>query len=278
MGSTLERAPEVHASGPNDVWTVDFKGWWRARNGERCEPLTVRDSFSRLVFTVTLCSTSTDDSILVFKGLFRKYGIPHAIQCDNGIPFVAVRARAGLSKLSAWWVSLGIRIVRSRLACPQDNGAHERMHRDISQAVQSQPAESKQLQQRALDKWKQEFNSVRPHQALGGKTPAEVYKSKPAVLAPQVPLSCRPGLCETSIYPNGCFRFRSGSYFLSQSLSGYSVGIEEVDGMKIRAWFCNIDLGLVDIDPQVDDNVYIQTSKKRVKKVIKPNSKKGEQA
>src|SRR6185312_8665375 len=108
--------------------------------------------------------------------LFRKHGLPAAIQCDNGTPFISVNARGGLTRLSAWWLSLGIKVVRSRPGCPQDNGAHERMHRDMRADLQAHPKPTREEQQRACEKWQQQFNHVRPHDALGRKVPAEVYK------------------------------------------------------------------------------------------------------
>src|SRR6185436_127099 len=130
-----------------------FKGWWKSHDGTRCEPLTVRDAHSRLVFTVKLTRPTVAEVMNVFEALFRKYGLPTAIQCDNGAPFVHVRARGGLSRLSAWWVSLGIRLVRSRPGCPQDNGGHERMHRDISAEIETEPSASAESEQRRLDRW-----------------------------------------------------------------------------------------------------------------------------
>ncbi|HOH03749.1 MAG TPA: helix-turn-helix domain-containing protein, partial [Polyangiaceae bacterium] len=106
--SVVDRIPRVEAKEPNDVWTVDFKGWWRARNTQRCEPLTVRDAWSRFVLaSVIVENTKTDTVKQVFIRLFKKHGVPKTIQVDNGSPFVCVRARAGLSTLSAWWISLG---------------------------------------------------------------------------------------------------------------------------------------------------------------------------
>jgi transposase InsO family protein len=115
--SVIERAPSVVAAAPNDVWTVDFKGWWRALDGCRCEPLTVRDAFSRFLLAVeVLESTAGAEVRKVFEGIFRKYGLPSAIQCDNGSPFISVHGRGGPTALSAWWISLGIQVVRSRPA------------------------------------------------------------------------------------------------------------------------------------------------------------------
>jgi len=193
--SVVERAPNVQAMAPNDVWTVDFKGWWRTADGQRCEPLTVRDSFSRFVLTATACRPTGESVRAVLERLFRRYGVPKCIQCDNGPPFISVRAPAGLSKLSAWWVSLGIEIVRSRPACPQDNGGHERMHADVRAEVQGSPARDIASQQRALDRWRQEFNHVRPHQSLGGKTPEARHQPRSIELTNGANLKC----CATRI-------------------------------------------------------------------------------
>lgn len=131
---SVDERPRVEVHAPNDLWTVDIKGWWLARNRERCEPLTVRDAFSRKVLAVTLLEPYRTGHVRdVLRELFERHGVPTAIQSDNGTPFVCTRARGGLSRLSAWLVSLGIRLIRSRPGCPQDNGGHERMHRDLSE-------------------------------------------------------------------------------------------------------------------------------------------------
>jgi transposase InsO family protein len=131
---SVDGRPRVEVHGPNDLWTIDIKGWWRARNRERCEPLTVRDGFSRKVLAVTLLDSLRAEEVrAVLRSLFLRHGLPAAIQSDNGTPFVCTRGRGGLSRLSAWLVSLGIRVERSRPGCPQDNGGHERMHRDLSE-------------------------------------------------------------------------------------------------------------------------------------------------
>lgn len=247
----------VLAQAPNDVWTVDFKGWWRTLNGDRCEPLTVRDAFSRYLLAVVACSTKTRDVRPIFERLFRRYGVPKAIQCDNGVPFVSVRARAGLSSLSAWWVSLGIRLVRSRPGCPQDNGGHERMHSDVRADVQARPAVSRQEQQRVIDRWRQQFNHVRPHQALDGKTPAEVYKG-----------GARRRRAESYAYPkhffvrrvtaDGQLHFRGDPCRVGQSLAGLWLGIEIVDALHLRLWLRDVDLGLLETLPAVDDTCFDQ--------------------
>lgn len=254
----VERAPHERAEAPNDIWTADFKGWWRAANGTRCEPLTVRDAFSRYVLTIFICRARTTESRAVFERLFRKHGLPSCIQCDNGVPFVSVRAVAGLSALSAWWVSMGIRLIRSRPGCPQDNGGHERMHRDVSTDVQVEPAENVEAQQRALERWQQQFNHVRPHQALGGRTPAEVYTPSPRkYLGPhhhEYPEHFR----VYKVTNRGMIYVRRVQYFVSQSLSGHEVALEAVDPCHVRIWFRSLDLGVIEIEPEVDDDLFAE--------------------
>ncbi len=252
--SIVERAPEVQAESPNDVWTVDFKGWWRAASGERCEPLTVRDAFSRFVLAIVLCSAKTEEVRKVFQKLFRSYGLPRAIQCDNGVPFICVRSRAGLSTLSAWWVSLGIRIVRSRPACPQDNGGHERMHRDLRADVQRAPAVNRASQQKQLDRWRQEFNHVRPHQALNGRTPGELYV--PGTRKPSPTFGYPPSMQVLVVYPDGAVRINGQRCHLSLPLGGHTIGVEPVDALHVRVWFRDVDLGVVELAPDVGDDVF----------------------
>jgi len=223
--NVVERAPQERAEAPNDVWTADFKGWWRTTNGQRCEPLTVRDAFSRYVLTITACRTKTAESRAIFERLFKKYGLPSAIQCDNGVPFISVRSRGGISALSAWWMSLGIRLVRSRPGCPQDNAGHERMHRDVRADVQALPAEDRRSQQRLLDRWQQQFNHVRPHQALGGKTPGEVYTPSERRLTVCQPYEYPAHFLIAKVGVGGLVHLHGAHHFLSESLVGHHVGL-----------------------------------------------------
>jgi putative transposase len=249
--SVVERAPQMTAEAPNDVWTVDFKGWWRSLDGYRCEPLTVRDAFSRYLLSVIVLASTAEAGVReVFEQLFRKYGLPKAIQSDNGTPFIAVRGRGGLTRLSAWWVSLGIKIVRSRPACPQDNGGHERMHADMSAEVQAFPASTREDQQRALSKWRKEFNDVRPHEALGGKVPAEVYK--PSVRRRlDVPAFKHPDhwLKRNVVSKQEVFMLEGESYMVGSAFVGHVIALEPLGGLKHRMWFRDIDLGPVELAP-----------------------------
>ena len=165
---------KVYVAQPNDLWTIDFKGWWQSLDMKRIEPLTVRDDFSRYVIACEYLETiNTDEVMEVLKRLFSEYGLPKAIQSDNGAPFAARSNVKGISRLSAWLITLGIEINRSRPGHPQDNGGHERMHRDLKDSVQVRYRGHARTYQAELDLWRDEFNNIRPHEALGMKIPAE---------------------------------------------------------------------------------------------------------
>jgi putative transposase len=243
-----EAAPSVEVHAPNDLWTVDFKGYWHSRDGQRCEPLTVRDSFSRFILCMHLVGSPSLDQVQpIFHELFKRYGVPRAIQSDNGSPFVSTHARGGLTRLSAWWIALGIRLVRSRVGCPQDNGAHERMHRDIAGELEAFPAESRAAQQRRCDQWRQEFNHIRPHQALGGRAPADLY-----VKSPRAPLVRRPTYTACAVRRvsrSGSVRLNSDRAFLSGALAGYVIGLRSLGGFRFRVLFYDYDMGVLELVP-----------------------------
>ena len=246
--SVIDRAPEVTSTAPNDTWTVDFKGWWRVRDGQRCEPLTVRDAFSRFLLAVRVMASTQGEGVRrVFEQLFRKYGLPKVIQCDNGSPFINVLARGGLTRLSAWWISLGIRVVRSRPGCPQDNGGHERMHRDLRADVQLTPGASLVAEQRACDRWRQEFNQVRPHEALQGKVPAELYR--PSERRETRPLSYGypAGWIIRRVNAIGRISIEDERYTVTRALAGQIVGLEPKVGLRYQLWFRELDLGQIEL-------------------------------
>jgi transposase InsO family protein len=152
------------ANVPNEVWTVDFKGWWHCADGQRCEPLTVRDECTRFVLEVrALADARTKTVRACFERLFEQHGVPGAIRSDNGPPFASERAVLGLSQLSAWWVALGIDLERGRPGCPQDNGGHERLHLDVERELRGEE------RQASFDQWRRTFNYERPHEALARK-------------------------------------------------------------------------------------------------------------
>lgn len=251
--SVVECAPAVEALAPNDIWTIDFKGYWRTRDGARCEPLTVRDAYSRFVLASELCPLTTDGVRSVLERLFRKHGVPKAIQTDNGSPFVSTSARAGLSVLAVWWLTLGIRIFRSRVGSPQDNGAHERMHRDMAAEVETRPAADKPSQQRALSRWRQEFNHIRPHEALQSRTPADVYGNARGRPFRPLQFDYPEHVVIRRVSPNGIFKLAGERYFLATPLAGHDVALEVVDDSHVRAWFRDLDLGKIEILPDVSN-------------------------
>jgi putative transposase len=193
-----------------------------------------------------MSSTAMADVRRVFEALFKKYGVPRVIQCDNGIPFICVQARGGLTQLSAWWISLGIRVVRSRPGCPQDNGGHERMHRDMREDLQAFPASSAAAEQRACDRWRLEFNQVRPHEALGGKTPAELYKRSER--RPQkTKFMYPPEWVVRTVTEQGVVNFGGAQIQAGRALIRERVALESLGGSRHRLWFRGLDLGNVDL-------------------------------
>ena len=166
---------QIQASESNDVWCIDFKGWWKS-GGEKCEPLTVRDKLSRKILCVQLMTSKTSEAVrAVMTRLFKTYGLPKAIHSDNGAPFAAANGTLNLTNLSAWWITLGIMPDRSLKGCPGQNGSLERMHADIAREIEGKDTGGIKTTQAFIDEWVKEYNSVRPHEAIGMKTPDEVY-------------------------------------------------------------------------------------------------------
>jgi transposase InsO family protein len=234
-------ASGLKAQGPNDVWSVDFKGWWRDRDGARVEPLSVRDEHSRMILELRAVSDARTETVMArFEELFRRHGLPGAIRSDNGLPFASANGLLGLSRLSAWWLALGIQLERSRPGCPQDNGAHERMHLDVRRELQ---AGRIGCGDEAFEMWRQEFNTERPHEALEMATPAEVYKPS-ARTYEGTPEALDYGNRETRrVMLHGEIRFRSHILFISQALAGWDVAMGEQQGPRIELWFANLLLG-----------------------------------
>lgn len=175
---------------PNQVWTVDFKGWFRTADGQRQEPLTVRDLFSRFGLCVRLLPSQDDARVRqVFQRLFRQRGLPASIRADNGSPFAGTGA-LGLSRLSVWWLRLGIRVEFTRRARPGDNAAHEQFHGCYQRQVVATGGSHRRSMQPRSTRWLRDYNQDRPHEALNQRTPAEVYRPSrrpyPRVLPPLV--------------------------------------------------------------------------------------------
>src|SRR5439155_4281294 len=216
------------ATTPNEVWTVDFKGWWYGAHGGRCEPLTVRDEFSRYVLELRAMPDAKGQTVREsFERLFERHGLPGAIRSDNGSPFANVAAVLGLTRLSAWWVALGIDLERGRPGCPQDNGAHERLHLDIGRELESQRLGE---QQPVLDEWRRTFNEERPHEALGMRTPVELYSRSNREFKGTPDDLSYPGMESRKVQVHGRIRWAGEPIFISTALSGWSVGLEPLRG------------------------------------------------
>lgn len=254
--AVVDQAPNVAANAPNDVWTIDFKGWWRTHDGSRCEPLTVRDAFSRYLLAVTVLPASTGEHVRAeLVRLFKKHGLPQVLQCDNGSPFISTRARGGFTTLSVWVTGLGIRIVRSRPGHPQDNGGHERMHRDLAQEVQRWPQADLRAQQRELDRWMQEFNHVRPHDALGGKTPSDLYRPSDRKLREPRAFVYPTTFVVRRVDHAGHVCWHGEHCYVGLAFRGEPVGLEPQEGLRWRLWFRHVDLGLLELLPSWFDQV-----------------------
>jgi putative transposase len=239
---------DLRVAQPNDVWTVDFKGWWRTRDGKRYEPLTVRDAFSRYILCLQMLpSMAGKDAKPAFERLFQANGLPKVIRVDNGAPFACTSAPAGLSRLSAWWTSLGIRVSFSRPAHPEDNGSHERMHFDMANELQAEPADSSSAQQRIADRWRTEFNNVRPHEALDMKTPADLYRRSERRYRGVRRATYPAGLAVRLVSRLGCVRFAGKSVFVSESVGGFEVGVRKTRRGSISVRFYDLALGTFDL-------------------------------
>ena len=224
------------AGAPNEVWTVDFKGWWHTANGQRCEPLTVRDEFSRYVLELRRLEDASGQSVRArFEELFRKYGLPGAIRSDNGPPFASVRALLGLTRLSAWWLALGIDLERGRPGCPQDNGGHERLHLDIARELQ---AAREGEEQAVLDSWRETFNNERPHEALAMRCPAEVYSPSIRSYEGGIEALTYPGMRTLRVTGTGCIMMRQQGTFRDNGIGGVGrwVGSGDVDNLERVVW------------------------------------------
>jgi putative transposase len=239
---------EVTVRAANDLWTVDFKGWWRALDGQRCEPLTVRDAYSKYVLaTVVMAETGFAAVKAVFVQLFTLYGLPTAIRSDNGSPFATAAAPLGLSRLAAWWISLGIDPVRGRPGCPQDNSAHERMHGDIAAEIATHVQSDPSAQQAALDIWRREYNEVRPHEALNDCSPAEVYRKSSRRYHEQRP-EYRCGYLVRKVSAHGTIKWNGKLIFISTAIAGHEIGLSLTPDQKYETWLYHLLIGT--IDPQ----------------------------
>lgn len=231
---------------PNEVWCVDFKGWFRTGDGATCYPLTVTDAFSRYLLCCRAVAPDYAGCRPAFERLFREYCLPQVLLSDNGPPFASLAA-GGLSRLSVWWIKLGIMPVRILPGKPQQNGRHERMHKTLKAETAQPPAASLVAQQRRFDQFRVQFNHERPHEALGQAVPAVVYTPS---------LRPYPARLEDPAYTsdfelrrvrsNGEIKWQGELIFIAQPLAGEVIGLREDDDGNAQVYFGPMPLGNID--------------------------------
>ena len=222
--------PFAAAGEPNAVWCADFKGWFRTRDGERIDPLTMTDAASRyLLRCQAVEKTDTAAVRSISEAAFREYGLPRAIRTDNGPPF-ASRGIGGLSRLSLYWMRLGIVPERIQPGHPEQNGRHERMHRTLAQETARPAQANRRRQQEAFDRFRTEYNQERPHEALGQRPPAAVYAASPRAYPARLPEpEYNSGVEVRCVYPHGQFFWKGHDVFLGKVLAGERIGLEPID-------------------------------------------------
>lgn len=215
---------------PNDLMTIDFKGHFRLRDRSYCYPLTIVDGFSRYILACDALTSNEDEPTRrVFERVFRTYGLPRRILSDNGSPF-ASPGLARLSRLSIWWLRLGIGIERIVPGRPEQNGAHERMHRTLKEQTTRPPAADQRSQQRVFDRFRREYNEERPHESLDQRRPATIYTASVRPYPERLPPIEYPGHYETrKVSHNGMMRWKDERIFVSKTLAGEVIALEEVD-------------------------------------------------
>jgi len=229
---------------PNQIWCADFKGQFRMGNGRYCYPLTVTDGYSRFLLGCHgLPDTTVAGAKPVFQRLFQEYGLPQYIRTDNGVPF-ATNTLARLSRLSAWWVRLGVLPQLIEPGCPQQNGRHERMHRTLKAEATRPPAAAMRSQQGKFDHFRRVFNTERPHEALEQRTPADLYQSSPRPMPSTLPPLEYPDRYEVRyVSANGGIRWNKAWVNVSTTCIGEYVGLEEVDDGVWDVYFGKLKLG-----------------------------------
>jgi transposase InsO family protein len=239
----------VKAERPNQIWTIDFKGWWYTRDRSRFEPLTIRDGYSRCVLCAQALDNACTETVRVaMVRVFERHGLPEVIRSDNGSPFAARRSPLGLSRLSAWWLMLGIDLDRIAPGRPDQNGGHERMHRDVAVEVEGRAETDLAAQQAALDVWRQTFNEERPHEALGMRVPQELYESSPRKYDPApVELEYPAGYVVRRVMRSGQVNVAHRSINISAALGGCDVGLQPLTAEQYAVWFCRLRLGELDL-------------------------------
>lgn len=242
---------------PNDCWSADFKGQFRTGDGLYCYPLTVTDNYSRFLLECqALAGTQLEPSKIVFTRLFKQYGLPRRIRTDNGVPF-ASHTLGRLSRLSAWWVRLGIFPEFIEPGKPQQNGKHERMHRTLKDETTKPPAANSRAQQRKFNAFKREFNEERPHEAIDMNTPAQLYQPSNRPMPDKLPPLEYPDRFEVRyVSANGGIRWKQQWVNVTTAVIGEYVGLEEIDDGLWDVYFGPLKLGrLLERHMRIEDHL-----------------------
>jgi len=238
--------PLAAAQAPNDVWTADFKGWFRTADQTRCDPLTVADACSRFVLCCHIVAPSERGVRPWFARTFREYGLPEAMRTDNGTPFATTGA-GHLSHLAVWWLKLGIQLDRIDRGHPEQNGRHERFHLTLQHETTTPPAATAAQQQRRFDRMRREFNTERPHEALGQTPPARHYVSSPR---PYPATLEEPWYDATHqvrrVNQTGRIKWHGELVFVSEAVRGEPVGLAETERGDWVVRFMQVELGRID--------------------------------
>jgi transposase InsO family protein len=242
--------PPYEVAGAGDTATADYKGQFRMGNRALCYPLTMADPFSRYVTLIAaMTSTEADPARAAFERSFRKYGVPRQIVSDNGGPFCCTRSLGGLTRLSRWWIELGITPVRIEPGRPDQNGIHERMHRTLKEWIHRHPRSNLRSQQRAFDAFRREFNDIRPHQSLGQKPPATAFRSYrpyPSRWAIEYDSTME----VRTVRSNGEIKWNADKIFLSEVLIGAKVGLLPIAESLWAIHFGSVQIGYLDDENQ----------------------------
>lgn len=239
--------PFVGCDASNRVWCADFKGWFRTKDGARCDPFTLSDAYSRYLLRCQTVTRPDYDGVKpIIDAAFREYGLPLAIRTDNGPPFVTTSI-GGLSRLSIEWIKLGIKPERIEPGKPAQNGRHERMHRTLKAETAMPSKNNLRAQQQAFNYFRQEYNHDRPHEALNMKTPADIYLPSSKSLPIRLPEIVYPDdYIIRKVHHQGDLKWRGKHIYLSRTLAKEYVGLEQIDDRCWNIYFADIKLAKLD--------------------------------